>query len=285
VPRLIDRITKTRLGRSAFKAVRPLIHAARHIAHPNIPTDQKVTKVSFRGKEFAIRQRRTYADFCVIEQCFTHSQYDLPVGAHGALMDRLHQEILDSGRQPLIIDCGANIGCSALWFIARYPKSHIVAVEPAPDNVEILRTNCAGLDIEVCSAGVGAEDGVSRIVDVGSGGWGYRTSSEGQGPEIPMISIGTILASKPAAQYSPFLLKIDIEGAEKPLFSGAVDSFAKFPLIIIEPHDWLFPGQLSSQEFFRFHVNADREFCMRNENVASIANHNTLLGVKDGLKN
>ena len=68
--KIIDRITTTPLGRSAFKAVRPLIHGARHMAQPDIPTDQKVTKVSFRGKEFAIRQRRTYADSCVIEQCF-----------------------------------------------------------------------------------------------------------------------------------------------------------------------------------------------------------------------
>jgi FkbM family methyltransferase len=285
VSELVDRITTTRLGRSAFKAVRPLIHAARRMANPSIPTDQKVTNVSFRGKEFAIRQRRTDADSSVIEQCFKESQYDLPVGVHGALMNKLYQEILDSGRQPLIIDCGANIGCSALWFNARYPKAHIFAIEPAPDNVELLRSNCAGLDIEICSAGVAAEDGASRIVDVGSGGWGYRTSSEGKGAEIAMISIRTVLASKPATQYTPFLLKIDIEGAEKSLFSGAVDSIAEFPLIIIEPHDWLFPGELSSQPFFHFHVNAGREFCMRNENIASIANHSSLLGVTEGRRN
>jgi FkbM family methyltransferase len=200
-------------------------------------------------------------------------------------MDRLYQEILDSSRQPLIIDCGANIGCSALWFSARYPKSHIFAIEPAPDNVEILRANCAGLDIEICSAGVAAEDGASRIVDGGSDGWGYRTSSEGKGPEIAMISIRTVLASKPATRYTPFLLKIDIEGAEKSLFSGVVDSIAEFPLIIIEPHDWMFPGELSSQAFFRFHVNAGREFCMRHENIASIANHSSLLGVTEGRRN
>lgn len=57
-------------------------------------------------------------------------------------MDRLYQEILDSGRQPLIIDCGANIGCSALWFSARYPKSHIFAIEPAPDNLGVVFLLC-----------------------------------------------------------------------------------------------------------------------------------------------
>jgi hypothetical protein len=39
----------------------------------------------------------------------------------------------------------------------------------------------------------------------------------------------------------------------------------------MEPHDWMFPGQFTSQPFFRYHAAASREFAMKDEIVASIA--------------
>ena len=197
----------------------------------------------------------------------------------------IYQEIVASGSRPLILDCGANIGCNALWFTARYPQAHIVAIEPAADNFEILAANCAGLDIDCRQAGVSAADGTARLSDPGGGGMGYRTADQGDGPEVAMISIKTLLASKPASSYTPFLLKLDIEGAEKSLFDHDAAPLAQFPLIILEPHDWLLPGQLSSQSFFRFHAAANREFCMKHENVASIIAHPTLRHITTGLKN
>ena len=283
--RAIESFASTKAGHAVFKIVQPAVHFIRRMANPNLPLDREITKVAYRGKEFAIQHRRANAvDLVAINQCFAENQYDMPVGAHGILIEHVYQEIVTSGRQPLIIDCGANIGCSSLWFSARYPKAHILAVEPAPDNFELLCLNCAGLDIDARQVGIAAADGVAHLIDPGHGGIGYRTVADGDGPEVAMVAIKTLLASKPASQYTPFLLKIDIEGAEKPLFNGDVTLLAEFPLIILEPHDWLLPGQLSSREFFRFHVNAGREFCMKHENVASIAVHSSLLEMTKGLK-
>ena len=50
-------------------------------------------------------------------------------------------------------------------FSARYPEAHIVAVEPAPDNFALLRKNCAGLDVDLREAGIGAVDGTARLSD------------------------------------------------------------------------------------------------------------------------
>jgi FkbM family methyltransferase len=282
----INSFVSTSAGRLAFKVVQPIVHLVRRMTNPDVPVRRTIAKVSYRDKQFAIQIRRdSHADFLAVDQCFVQNQYDIPIGAHGVLIERIYQEIVASGCQPLIIDCGANIGCSALWLHARYPQAHIVAIEPAPDNFELLRVNCADLDIELIQAGVAATDGQARLSDTGGSEMGYRTTTDGNGPEIIMVAIGTLLASKPASRYVPFLLKIDIEGAEKTLFSSDTSALAVFPLIILEPHDWLFPGTLSSQGFFRFHVNAGREFCMRNENVASIAPHSSLLGMTKGLKN
>jgi FkbM family methyltransferase len=274
----IDNFVSTPVGRAAFRVVQPVVHLTRRISHPDLPLRQIRTKVSCRGMQFSIQHRRDNdSDSEAIEQCFSQQQYDMPVGAHGVLIERIYQEIVASGRQPLLIDCGANIGCSVLWFHARYPKAHIVAVEPAPDNFELLSVNCSGLDVDLRQAGIAAADGNSHLTDPGGGGMNYRTVDEGEGPEITMVSIQTLLTSKPNSRYVPFLLKIDIEGAEKSLFNADFAAFADFPLIILEPHDWLLPGQLSSQSFFRFHVTSGREFCMKHENVASIALHSSLL--------
>jgi FkbM family methyltransferase len=282
----INSFVSTPAGRTVFKVVQPIVHLARRMTNPDVPVRRTVARVSYRGKQFAIQLRRdSPADLLAVDQCFVQNQYDIPVGAHGVLIEHIYQEIVASGRLPLIIDCGANIGCSALWLHARYPMAHIVAIEPAPDNFELLRANCKNLDIDLIQAGVAATDGRARLSEAPGSEMGYRTIIDGNGPEVTMVAIGTLLEAKPASRYVPFLLKIDIEGAEKTLFSGDNAALAVFPLIIMEPHDWLFPGTLSSRGFFRFHVDAGREFCMRNENVASIALHSSLLGMTKDLKN
>ena len=194
----------------------------------------------------------------------------MPAFEHGVLTERRYQQIVAAGKQPLIVDCGANIGASVLWFTARYPKAHILAVEPAKDNFALLQINCAGLDVDLRNAGIGGTDGLSHLIDDGSGAWGYRTAASGSGPEVTMVTVASLLASKSEHHYIPFILKVDIEGGEEALFEGDYSAISRFPLIILELHDWLFPGQGSSLPFFRFHAATGREFCMKNENVASI---------------
>ncbi|WP_348267259.1 FkbM family methyltransferase [Edaphobacter paludis] len=255
------------------------------MAHPGIPNDLKISKVAYRDRQFSIVHRRWSAsDALAIKQCFEQLQYDMPTGVHGKLIERIYRDILDAGQKPLIIDCGANIGASVTWFASRYPAAHIVAIEPAPDNFALLDKNCAGLDVDLRKAGIGPQDGVAYLQTTG-GEMGYRTNTDQNGIQIDMVSLDTLLASKPQSQYVPFLLKIDIEGAEKTLFCGDTSIFNQFPLIIFEPHDWMLPGQLTSQEFFRFHVAAGREFCMNHENIASITRHSSLLGMTQDLKN
>lgn len=43
--------------------------------------------------------------------------------------------------KPLIIDCGANIGMSVLFFKDMYPKSKILAFEPNPNSFALLKLN------------------------------------------------------------------------------------------------------------------------------------------------
>lgn len=43
--------------------------------------------------------------------------------------------------QPTIIDCGGNIGLTALYFKWLYPNARLTVFEPAPENIRLLKEN------------------------------------------------------------------------------------------------------------------------------------------------
>jgi FkbM family methyltransferase len=266
----VEALNTTSLGRLLRRTARPAVHLVRRVLHRGVPPQLQRTRLNCNGQRTAILHRRTFADYSVIRQCFEDRQYDLPRCGHCSMIDNLYEQILASGRQPLIVDCGANIGASVLWFASRYPRAHVLAVEPAADNFELLRQNCAQLDVDLRLAGVASEDGFASLIDVGEGSLAYRTTPAGPESGLPTFSLPTLLKSKSPSTYTPFLLKLDIEGAEKPLFDGDCSTIANFPIIIMEPHDWFLPGQGTSLGFFRFHAQAGRELLIQHENIVSI---------------
>ncbi len=71
---------------------------------------------------------------------------------------------------------------------------------------------------------------------------------------------------------TPFILKIDIEGGEADLFDDEPEVFARFPVLIIELHDWMLPRGGTSRPFLRWHAAQDRDFVHIGENVFSLCN-------------
>jgi FkbM family methyltransferase len=211
---------------------------------------------------------RSRIDHSVLQQIFDAEDYKLTDG-RGLEIGALYRRCVDAGRVPLILDCGANIGISADYFAQHYPAARIVAIEPDRDNIELARRNCATPQVEFLHAGIAAEDGRGAVVDLGLGAWAIRTERAEDGP-IAMLSVATILERYPDAV--PLLIKIDIEGFEQELFSKNTEWVARFPLVIIELHDWMLPRSASSGPFLRTIAALDRDFVYRGENVFSFAN-------------
>src|SRR5687767_2798650 len=67
----------------------------------------------------------TYYDLLTLNEIFLRRDY--PAGPH----------------DKFILDVGANIGLSALYFLTRHPKSHCVLFEPDPRNIDRLKANLA----------------------------------------------------------------------------------------------------------------------------------------------
>src|ERR1051325_10671266 len=73
------------------------------------------------GTTRAFHHRGSPADQGAIRQLFVEQQYSLRRLARGAELLRSYDAIAAAGRAPLIVDAGANIGASAVWFAGEFP--------------------------------------------------------------------------------------------------------------------------------------------------------------------
>lgn len=79
---------------------------------------------------------RSYVDFLTLRQIFQGNDYGLEkVGRRRELISH-YQKIVQSGKLPLIIDCGGNIGLASKYFNNEYPEAIVVCIEPDHLNIE-----------------------------------------------------------------------------------------------------------------------------------------------------
>jgi FkbM family methyltransferase len=143
----------------------------------------------------------------------------------------------------LILDCGANIGCASISLLSRFPQAHIVAIEPDRDNFEMCRRNLApfGNRVTLINAAVWPEDAELEVVrGEFAGGWEWahqvRPAPIGSVGEVRGLSFESLIAQLPYERID--LLKIDIEGAEKEIFSGCCSGWLpRVANLVIELHD------------------------------------------------
>lgn len=213
---------------------------------------------------------RNWIDWQTCRQIFYQEDYGLShLARYQGILD-CYEGIVRSKKIPLIIDCGANIGLASFYFSITYEASQILAIEPNEENFKQAKINNSS-SVRLFQSAVGNELGRADIVDPNLGNSGYRVQSSECG-EIEMISINQMLKDFPPNNYSPFIIKIDIEGFESDLFSKNIEWLAKFPIIIIELHDWMLPGAANSNNFLRKISMLDNDFIIKGENVISISN-------------
>jgi FkbM family methyltransferase len=143
----------------------------------------------------------------------------------------------------LILDCGANCGYSAAYFLSRYPQSFVVAVEPDAGNVQALKNNLEPYPgrYRVVQGGIWPRAAglvVEGNSDFGDGrDWAraVREARDGEIPDVQATSIGQLLLQSGFERIS--ILKIDIEGSERMVFGeGALDWIDRVDNMVIELH-------------------------------------------------
>jgi FkbM family methyltransferase len=230
-------------------------------------------KLSAGGVERDFFFRRNSSDVRVIGQIFHDNCYDLRRLRRFDQIIEFVTRSIHSASGPLIVDAGANIGAASVYFATKVPDSLVIAIEPDFDNYQLLVENTKGLEVRPIHGALAATTGRARVIDAGEGFWGYRTQPIHDGEEggIRTITMNQMYEMF-ASEWVPFIVKIDIEGGERDLFSKDVEWVRRTPLIIIELHDWLLTSEANSSSFLRCISQLDRDFVYIGEDVYSIAN-------------
>jgi FkbM family methyltransferase len=157
------------------------------------------------------------------------------------LRDEVYKDVIRQMHQcNTVIDLGANIGLTTLYFAHHFKSAQILAVEPNPDSYRMLQTNTGPL--------------TARCRTLQAAVWNKRQALTGDfsSPDhysafktkesARAIDEGSIigLPIDQLIRISGFemidLLKVDIEGAEVQLFDGDLDWLNRIRAIAIEFH-------------------------------------------------
>jgi FkbM family methyltransferase len=120
-------------------------------------------------------------------------------------------------RPRTILDLGANIGASVLWFSRRFPDAEIHAVEPDRRSLEKLRRNVDGLPgVTVHHAAVGGEDGERTFYEA-ERGWASSlvqgAALRGRPTQVRVLTLPALVHEHVGSERVD-LVKLDVEGAE-----------------------------------------------------------------------
>lgn len=205
--------------------------------------------------------RANTSDMECLRKIFVDQEYRLPEEFHLAGM---------SLRPRLIVDAGANIGMATLYFAHLFPGAHIYAIEPEEHNFELLCRNCVGIEnLTLKKAALWPSSTKLRISDASAGDWAFSVQPSMDSNGVDAITIPQILASTGAGQID--LLKLDIEGAERELFSDDCESWLpSVRMIVIELHDRYKKG--CSEAFYSQIVRRGFIQEIRGENIFVLLN-------------
>ena len=202
---------------------------------------------NFKLKKFRypLGIRNNPYDFATFEEVVLKQEYDLDL----------------SFEPTTIIDGGANIGLTSVFFANKYPDAQIVSIEPEAGNFEMLKKNTQAYpNITLLNTGVWDHKANLAIVDSGKGNNSF-TVEEVSYPtkdSIRALSIADIIEERKWKSID--ILKLDIEGSEKNVFEKNYERWLPLvKVLIVELHDRMVPG--CSETVFKAlaHYNFSKE--------------------------
>lgn len=215
--------------------------------------------------------RNGSSDVAVLRQVFREREYDLArYPKVKAIVEEKYRRILSAGRIPLIIDGGANIGATPIWFATQFPQARILAVEPDPKNAQLCRANTRRHNnVQVIEAALGSTPGVVTLSNPTNLGWAVQTIRGGSSANVRVCTIPEITAVE-RGNAELFIVKIDIEGFEEDLFKTNIEWIGEAKVIFVEVHDWMLPRRRTSRPLQRAMAEHDFEMLLLGENLVYI---------------
>ncbi len=164
--------------------------------------------------------------------------------------------------QPVILDCGANVGMSILYFKELFPNSRITAFEAEPAISAILEANLKAnniTDVEIVAKAVWKDsEGIwfgSESADSSS------IYSDSDKKRIPSVRLKDYLLAESHIDF----LKIDIEGAETTVLDDCKENLKHVQNLFVEFHSYIGNPQGLAHVIQAFEENGFRYFIDTNQ--------------------
>lgn len=138
-------------------------------------------------------------------------------------------------KNPIIYDCGSNIGVSCLYYKFKYPEAQVTAFEADPKIAEVLAKNLKNNNIQNVNVFNKAiwinNDGVELQTD-GADGATIVDNTKGSTVFVQSIRLLDILKKEEVIDF----LKIDIEGVEVQVLKDCGEELKKVKSLFVEYH-------------------------------------------------
>lgn len=160
--------------------------------------------------------------------------------------------------QAIVLDIGANIGCTAILFSGICREVH--AFEPSPSTFRYLKENVArnaGANVTLHNFGLGAEAAISTITFAANNRSGAfvsdleKANADHLSEQIQIRTLDDTVSSLGLSGLD--FVKIDVEGFEGHVLRGGAMSLQRFqPVVILELNHWCLNAfqRTSVPEFF-----------------------------------
>jgi FkbM family methyltransferase len=130
-----------------------------------------------------------------------------------------------------IVDLGANVGYSCLFWCQQYPEARVMALEPHPRHLDAIAANLSANHladrVKIVGAAAGVAEATAYLSDAGSSS---AISNNAGGYTVPVVDVFPMLDG-------PIdILKVDIEGGEYSLLGDERFGSLQARTVVVEWH-------------------------------------------------
>lgn len=161
----------------------------------------------------------------------------------------LFETLLQRDFDGILIDAGGYIGTAAIKMSLLYPQATIVSIEPSSENFGLLSENTESFQNIVVLKAAFSSKGQEKVSlkNRGTGQWGLTIiENPDDSPSAPILEEVDVLTIDMIRKMFPGkeigAVKLDIEGAEKKLFTDDCEDLRSIPIVFAELHDRVVEG-------------------------------------------
>ena len=210
---------------------RTLVQIYANLSNRNLYQQQVSLRLRIHGKLSSLKIR--YGDVFILGEILHEKQY--------AVQSQLPA-------RPVIVDAGANIGISAMWFLGCYPDATLHAFEPESGNYRLLAENFGRVEcVRLFQATLGGHVGeVTLHLGRSPGEHSLISSETGEDERVRVMTLASHMDAENLGRID--LLKLDVEGSELDVLVGLGERIRDVSVIVGEVHEKL----VNEAEFYRF---------------------------------